>query len=67
MGEQPNAWELFHPRAKASRHRGAELRRRCGRSGATSLFNVFYIRLYLHPPKFCFAKLRWGRRIAESR
>ena len=21
MGEQPNAWELLHPRAKVSRHR----------------------------------------------
>jgi len=28
IGEQPNAWELLHPRARASRHRGAERRRR---------------------------------------
>jgi hypothetical protein len=24
IGEQPNAWELLHPRAVVSRHRGAE-------------------------------------------
>ena len=28
IGEQPNAWELIHPRAKMSRHRGAEPGRR---------------------------------------
>ena len=28
IGEQPNAWDLLQPRAKVSRHRGAELRRR---------------------------------------
>jgi len=28
IGEQPNAWELLHPRAVASRHRGAERSRR---------------------------------------
>ena len=28
IGEQPNAWELLHPRAVASRHRGAEHCRR---------------------------------------
>ena len=27
-GEQPYAWDLLQPRAKVSRHRGAELRRR---------------------------------------
>src|SRR5581483_5086227 len=37
IGEQPNAWELLHPRAKASRHRGAEHCRRYGRSDNTSL------------------------------
>src|SRR3989344_5412949 len=36
ISEQPNAWELLHPRAKASRHRGAERSRRCGRSDFTS-------------------------------
>src|ERR1019366_9550286 len=35
IGEQPNAWELLHPRATASRHRGAEHCRRCGRSDNT--------------------------------
>ena len=39
MGEQPNAWELLHPRAKVSRHRGAELHRRYGRLDATSLLS----------------------------
>ena len=28
IGEQPNAWELLHPRAVPSRHRGAERSRR---------------------------------------
>ena len=39
IGEQPNAWELLHPRATASRHRGAEHCRRCGRSDNTSLLS----------------------------
>jgi len=39
-GEQPHAWELLHPRARASRHRGAERGRRCGRSGLTSLLSL---------------------------
>ena len=39
IGEQPNPWELLHPRDVMSRHRGAELRRRYGRSGATSLLS----------------------------
>ena len=39
IGEQPNPWELLHPQDKTSRHRGAELRRRCGRSGGTSLLS----------------------------
>ena len=39
IGEQPNAWDLLQPRAKLSRHRGAELRRRYGRLGATSLLS----------------------------
>ena len=43
MGEQPNPWKLLHLQDKVSRHRGAELRRRCGRLGGTSLFNVFHI------------------------
>jgi hypothetical protein len=39
MGEQPNPWELFHPQDVMSRHRGAEPRRRYGRSGVTSLLS----------------------------
>ncbi len=38
-GEQPYPWELLHPRDVMSRHRGAELRRRYGRLGATSLLS----------------------------
>jgi len=38
-GEQPYPWELLHPQAKMSRHRGAELHRRYGRLGATSLLS----------------------------
>ena len=37
--EQLYAWELLHPRAKMSRHRGAELRRRFGLLGETSLLS----------------------------
>ena len=40
-GEQPHSWDLLQPRARASRHRGAERGRRCGLSGHTSLFNPF--------------------------
>ena len=39
IGEQPNPWELLHPRDVLSRHRGAELRRRYGRLGGTSLLS----------------------------
>ena len=39
IGEQPNPWELLHPQDMMSRHRGAELRRRCGRLGGTSLLS----------------------------
>jgi len=39
MGEQPNPWELLHPQDAMSRHRGAELRRRYGRLGGTSLLS----------------------------
>ena len=39
IGEQPNAWDLLQPRAMLSRHRGAELRRRYGRLGGTSLLS----------------------------
>ena len=38
-GEQPYPWELLHPQVKVSRHRGAELRRRYGRLGGTSLLS----------------------------
>ena len=39
IGEQPNPWELLHPQDMLSRHRGAELRRRYGRLGGTSLLS----------------------------
>ena len=39
IGEQPNPWELLHPQDILSRHRGAELRRRYGRLGGTSLLS----------------------------
>ncbi len=39
IGEQPNAWQLLHRRAKVSRHRGAELRRRYELLGGTSLLS----------------------------
>ena len=38
-GEQPYPWELLHPQDKMSRHRGAELCRRYGRLGTTSLLS----------------------------
>ena len=38
-GEQPDPWELLRPQDKLSRHRGAEHRRRYGRSGGTSLLS----------------------------
>jgi hypothetical protein len=39
IGEQPNPWELLHPQDRTSRHRGAELRRRYGLLGGTSLLS----------------------------
>ena len=39
MGEQPNPWNLLQLQDVMSRHRGAEPRRRYGRSGATSLLS----------------------------
>ena len=39
IGEQPNPWELLHPQDILSRHRGAELVRRYGRLGGTSLLS----------------------------
>ena len=39
IGEQPNPWDLLQPQDGMSRHRGAELRRRYGRSGGTSLLS----------------------------
>ena len=39
IGEQPNPWDLLQPRDMVSRHRGAELRRRYGRLGGTSLLS----------------------------
>ena len=41
-GEQPYPWDLLQPRDKLSRHRGAELRRRLGLLGGTSLFNLSF-------------------------
>jgi hypothetical protein len=38
-GEQPYPWDLLQPRDKVSRHRGAELHRRYGRLGGTSLLS----------------------------
>lgn len=40
IGEQPNPWNLLQLQDKPSRHRGAELRRRSGRLGATSLLSL---------------------------
>jgi len=40
IGEQPNPWDLLQPQDKPSRHRGAELRRRSERLGATSLLSL---------------------------
>jgi len=39
IGEQPNPWDLLQPQDKLSRHRGAELRRRYGLLGGTSLLS----------------------------
>ena len=39
IGEQPNPWNLLQLRDVVSRHRGAELRRRYGRLGGTSLLS----------------------------
>ncbi len=39
IGEQPNPWDLLQPQDKPSRHRGAELRRRYGLLGGTSLLS----------------------------
>ncbi len=39
IGEQPNPWDLLQPQDMMSRHRGAELRRRYGRLGGTSLLS----------------------------
>ena len=39
IGEQPNPWDLLQPQDMLSRHRGAELRRRYGRLGGTSLLS----------------------------
>ncbi len=38
-GEQPDPWDLLQPQDAMSRHRGAELRRRYGRLGGTSLLS----------------------------
>ena len=38
-GEQTDPWDLLQPQDEMSRHRGAELRRRCELSGETSLLS----------------------------
>ena len=38
-GEQPYPWDLLQPQDEMSRHRGAELRRRFGLLGETSLLS----------------------------
>jgi len=43
IGEQPNPWDLLQPQDVMSRHRGAKLRRRCGRLGAISLLSPEYL------------------------
>ncbi len=40
IGEQPNPWDLLQPQDMLSRHRGAELRRRFGLLGGTSLLSL---------------------------
>ena len=40
IGEQPNPWDLLQPQDMLSRHRGAELRRRYGLLGGTSLLSL---------------------------
>src|SRR3989304_7415397 len=39
MGEQPNPWDLLQPQDASTRHRRAQLRRRCGRLGEISLLS----------------------------
>ena len=43
IGEQPNPWNLLQLQDAMSRHRGAERRRRYGRSGVTSLLSPAYL------------------------
>src|SRR5213083_27632 len=43
MGEQPNPWDLLQPQDAMSRHRGANPRRRCERSGGISLLSPAYL------------------------
>src|SRR5215203_5636311 len=56
IGEQPNPWDLLQPQDVMSRHRGAKLRRRCGRLGAISLLSLAYLlsyerwRFHIQPP-----------------
>jgi hypothetical protein len=56
IGEQPNPWDLLQPQDAMSRHRGAKPPRRCGRSGAISLFSPGYLlsderrRFHTQPP-----------------
>jgi hypothetical protein len=38
-GEQPDPWDLIQPQDRMSRHRGAELRRRCELLDGTSLLS----------------------------
>ena len=43
IGEQPNPWELLHPRDAMSRHRGAKRLRRYGLLGVISLLSPAYL------------------------
>src|SRR3989344_109381 len=51
IGEQPNALQLLHRRAKVSRHRGAELRRRYELLGGTSLLSLEQLLSVNLPPR----------------
>ena len=43
IGEQPNPWEILHPRDVMSRHRGAKQPRRYELSGVISLLSPAYL------------------------
>src|SRR6187397_3311897 len=43
IGEQPNPWELLHPRDAMNRHRGAKPERRCELLTPISLLSPAYL------------------------